>query len=178
MKKLLFLFVLSTLAWAEDPFGGKIHSIESAARALVVQSTPATGQEPLTWGQQMAADDLKGLADAASALRLRLDEGEEDLGELDSQLKPMLVASNRVKISLPLARTDAEGQVILTGLTNQLKEVDQLLAQRREEEEKARLAWRSRPVIQPSIGWGWGWGSGWGWGFGRGWGGRGWGWCR
>lgn len=179
MRKLLVVLALSAFAWAEDPFGGKIHAIENAARALMVQSHVTPDQAPLTWGQQMAAEDLKALMETSSVLRQRLDEGEEDLGELNDQLKPMLAASNRVKISLPLARVDTEGQVISTGLTHQLKEVDQLLAQRREEEEKARLAWRNRPVIQPSFGWGLGWGSG-GWGFGRGgWGfGRGWGWCR
>lgn len=169
-------------AAAEDPFQGRIQAIERAARVLT--QAPTNTADPLTWGQNLAREDLVRLGDAAEALRKRIDEGEEDLDEMATEFQEYQVAAHRVKMSLSLARVEGEAQTFSQGLAQQMDEVEKMVAEQRQREEQARIARAARNTYYSNIGWGspwgigfgspWGWGMRSGFGFGLGWG-RSWG---
>lgn len=174
MRVLLASALLAVLlvwpAAADDPFQGRVHSLERAARLLLAAPAPV---QP-SWGQVAALEDLSGLLEAASKLRLKLDEGEDDLGGLPDELRAYQIAANRVRMSLSLGQFDAEGQQVAQQLSEQIKEIDErVLSERRLQEERRALS-RVRDVYYRSqFGYPWGWGWGPGFGFGLGWG-RGW----
>lgn len=171
----LLSLLLATSGWSEDPFQGRIHSIERASRLLLAAPPPANP----SWGQMAALEDLSGLLEASSKLRLKLDEGEEDLGDFPDELRAYQIAANRVRMSLSLGQFDSEGQQVAQGLAEQVKEVDDFVVGERRREEERRALSRARDVYYRSqFGYPWGWGWGPTFGIGIGWG-RGWGWrCR
>ena len=157
MKKLLLFLLLSSAAWAH-PLSDKARAIEEMARLLEQRMT--VGSEPLTWGQQMALEDMKALAQAAGQARVAL-EPDLELEQVRTQLGALQLAANRVRLSGCVARLDDEGMKLCTALVGQIKEVEEALILECGRLQDRQLAAR-RPVMGFSLGFGYpAWNYGW-----------------
>ncbi len=175
---LISSWLLTCPAVAEDPFLGRIHSIESAAQALATHSSQvvpsmqgSTSPVKLSWGQQLASEDLRVLADKAKDLRSKIDAGKDDLDELDPQIRALVAAISKVRISLNTAKLDGDGQIISVALLGQMSEVEQTLERARSQAQETKIV-LSQPRYQgtgypewgdPYYGWGTPLGNPWGW---------------
>lgn len=187
---LVSFFLLTFPALAEDPFLGRIHAIESAARALATHSSQVApsiqgSSSPirLSWGQQLASEDLKVLSDKARDLRSKIDEGKGDLEQLDPEIRALVAAMAKVRISLSTAKLDGDGQAISSGLLVQMNEVEQTLDRSQSQSPESKIVVRqSRNPYSgypdwgdPYFGWGTPFGNPWGWNGPNPWGYRNWG---
>ena len=171
MKKLitlLFLVLAPASAWAH-PLADKARAIQEVAHVL--EQRMGSGPEQLTWGQQMALDDMKGLVQAASQASLAL-QPDLELEQVRTQLSALQLAGNRVRLSTCVAKLDAEGVELSRALVGQIKEVEDALVL-----ERSRLQDRQIAANRPAIGFGMGYGYGFSsWNYG--WPYRGIGWIR
>lgn len=175
---LLCLCLLTATAIAH-PLAGEAKAIEE--QALVLRQKMDPDNPNLTWGQKMAVDDMGRLATAASAVRQVLEPEEVDWESTRGAFMELGVASNRVRMSLPVSTLDEEGQKLGQQMIVQADEVDKSARGERDENFGRQVA-SSRPNIGFGIGFGNYWGRPWyGGGFPTFFGAgvyRGWGRCR
>ena len=145
------------------PLAEKARAIEEQARLLQQRMAPPEGGQ-LTWGQQMAADDMNRLVTAAAAAAQALQPEDVELGDVRSQVTELQVAGNRVRMTLDVAYLDEEGRKIAQNLVSQVKEVEQQAVAERNERYSRRVS-VSRPSVGIGLGFGSYWGSPWGWGY-------------
>ena len=169
MKKLILSVALvcaALPAWA-GVLGDKTRAIQSAAALLEQRMTATAANNSLTWGQQLALDDMQRLNKAAAAFSQALG-ADDDTDAATSQWSEFQTAASRVRMTLQISNLDAEAQQVGQNLLTQLKEIES----ERTAEREARLS-RSYAASRPSVGFGLGvgsyWGPGWGWGGGWGW---------
>ena len=98
----------------------------------------------LSWGQKMAVDDMGRLATAASAARQALEPDEIDWENTRGAFMELEVASNRVRMSLPVSTLDEEGQKLGQQMVAQVDEVDKAARGQRDENFNRQVA-NSRP---------------------------------
>lgn len=136
MKRGLVAFFLTSLALAlpalAHPLADKAQVIAEQAHTLQSRMGPAPGTT-LSWGQQMALDDITRLAAAADAARSALKPDDVNLADVRPLITELQVAGNRVRMTLPVARLDEDGRKIGEGLMVQVQELElQALAARAE----------------------------------------------
>lgn len=181
MLKRLFLILVLTAALpaAADPLQDTVTALGQQSAALAQQMRPAGVN--LTWGQDIAAQDMNRLAQAAAAVQgLFTDDEEHTYDDLAPLVSELQVAATRVKSSAPISVLDDVQQQQALGLVDkaQLVKVEVDAARRAAEERRAaqRAAYNSSFGFGFGTGWGWPgyYGGGWGpWGYpGYGWGSR------
>ncbi|MEW6277178.1 MAG: hypothetical protein AB1758_01045 [Candidatus Eremiobacterota bacterium] len=112
----------------------------------------ATGTQ-LTWGQQVAAEDMERLTRAAESLRTALPA--RSLDDVHTQLTELRVAAGRVRGSLVVANLDEEGQRRAQALLARVEGVNDTVAElRRQEEERRAYAYGPRFTIGIGFGFG------------------------
>ncbi|MFN8609904.1 MAG: hypothetical protein U0931_20355 [Vulcanimicrobiota bacterium] len=154
MNCLLCLCLLTSTAWGH-PLAGEARAIEE--QALVLRQKMGPENPDLSWGQKMAVDDMGRLATAASAVRQATEAEEVDWENTRSVFMELEVASNRVRMSLPVSTLDAEAQKIGQQMVSQADEVDKAARGERDQNFSRQVA-----ASRPSIGFGLGFGSYWG----------------
>ncbi len=173
MKRIAFSVVASVLlcsplAAFSHPLADKARAIEEQARLLHQRMAPAQGTQ-LSWGQQMAYDDMNRLVAASTAAQSALQPDDAELAGTRAQVTELQVAGNRVRMTLSVANLDDEGRKIGEQMVAQIKEFEQEVAQDREQGRVARSNRReyysSRPSVSLGLGFGNYWGSPWGWGY-------------
>jgi hypothetical protein len=107
LNSLLCLCLLTSTALAH-PLAGEARAIEE--QALVLRQKMGPDNPSLSWGQKMAVDDMSRLATAASAVRQATESEEVDWENSRAAFMELEVASNRVRMSLPVSTLDAEAQ--------------------------------------------------------------------
>jgi len=166
LNSLLCVCLLTSAALAH-PLAGEAKAIEE--QALVLRQKMGPDNPNLTWGQKMAVDDMGRLATAASAARQALEPEDIDWENTRGAFMELEVASNRVRMSLPVSTLDEEGQKLGQQMVAQVDEVDKAARGQRDENFNRQVA-SSRPSIGFGVGFGNYWGSPWYGGY-RGWGG-------
>lgn len=166
LNSLLCLCLLTSTALAH-PLAGEAKAIEE--QALVLRQRMGPDNPNLSWGQKMAVDDMGRLATAASAARQALEPDEIDWENTRGAFMELEVASNRVRMSLPVSTLDEEGQKLGQQMVAQVDEVDKAARGQRDENFNRQVA-NSRPSVGFGVGFGNYWGNPWYGGY-RGWGG-------
>lgn len=165
MKKLLlvFLILLPRVAWGH-PLSERAQAI--AEMAQVLEQHMSNGTEALTWGQQMALDDMRALSLVARQAREAL-EPDLELEQVRTQLSALQLAGSRVRLSSCVGRLDPDGVKLSQALVGQLKELEESLIQERSRlQDRQIAAARQIPAFSVGFGYPW-WGNynrGWGWG--------------
>jgi hypothetical protein len=165
----MLIVTASTSAFAH-PLADKAKAIEEQAR-LLQQKMAAPAGAQLTWGQQMAADDMNRLVNAASAAYQALAPEDAEIENAKAQVTELQVAGNRVRMTMAVANLDEEGRKVGESLLGQIKELEQNAVAERDDRYARRTVY-SRPSVGIGLGFGNYWGGGWGspWGFNSGWG--------
>lgn len=163
-RKLLVLIVFAVLpfggdfgsVWAESPLEVRLAAAENAGRALAEHSKqmlPTSAAPVLSWEQQMANFDLRTLV---SALQSAIKEPQDALA-----LTALASAVDKVQISLPKLRLDAEGEKVARVLAEELSQLQDYLQRATSGQE---VDWDSLgPSLRPARR-GFGYGYGWDWG--------------
>ncbi|MBS2034309.1 hypothetical protein JST97_04945 [bacterium] len=154
MNCLLCLYLLTSAALAH-PLAGEARAIEE--QALVLRQKMGPENPNLSWGQKMAVDDMGRLATAASAVRQVTESEEVDWENTRSTFMELEVASNRVRMSLPVSTLDEEGQKVGQQMVAQVEEIDKAARGERDQNFSRQVA-----ASRPTIGFGMGFGSYWG----------------
>lgn len=158
------LLFVSTSCWAH-PLADQAKAIEEQALNLRLRMGPDNPN--LTWGQKMALDDMTRLANAASAARQAMTPDDIDWDSTRGAMMELQVAGNRVRMSLPVAALDAEGQSVGQQMVTQVQEIDRSARGERDQHFNRQVV-SSRPSVSFGLGFGNYWGSPW---RGYGWGG-------
>ncbi len=165
LNSLLCLCLLTSTAMAH-PLASEAKAIEE--QALVLRQKMGPDNPSLTWGQKMALDDMGRLATAASAARQVLEPEDVDWENTRSTFMELEVASNRVRMSLPVSTLDEEAQKVGQQMVAQVEEVDKAARDQRDDNFNRQVA-GSRPSVGFGVGFGNYWGRPWyGGGFGLG----------
>jgi hypothetical protein len=154
--------LLTSLGLAH-PLADQAKAIEE--QALVLRQRMGPDNPNLTWGQNMALEDMTRLASAASAARQALEPDEVDWDSTRSTLMEMQVAGNRVRMSLPVSILDSEGQSLGQQMIVQVQEIDREARAQRDQTFERRVG-SSRPNVSFGIGFGNYWGTPWPYGYG------------
>lgn len=162
LNSLLCLCLLTSTALAH-PLAGEARAIEEQAQVLRQKMGP--DNPALSWGQKMAVDDMGRLATAASAVRQATESEEVDWENTRGAFMELEVASNRVRMSLPVSTLDAEAQKIGQQMVAQVDEIDKAARGERDQNFSRQVA-ASRPTIGFGVGFGSYWGSPWYGGYG------------
>lgn len=163
LNSLLCLCLLTSTALAH-PLAGEARAIEE--QALVLRQKMGPENPNLSWGQKMAVEDMGRLATAAAAARQALEPEDIDWENTRGAFMELEVASNRVRMSLPVSTLDEEGQKIGQQMVAQVEEVDKAARGQRDENFSRQVA-GSRPSVGFGVGFGSYWGRPW---YGGGWG--------
>lgn len=157
-------------------------NLATATRALALQARPAGAT--LTWGQNLAAEDLERLAKAADAFDGAVNSKKEvSFADAQAMVTEMQTAATRVQNTVSISALDAPSQGQALALVAQVKGIAEGFSMARKAAEQQVAAARNRSYYRPRFGFGVGYGSYWGrpyWGYpGYGWGRPyGWGWGR
>ena len=154
LNSLLCLCLLTSTALAH-PLAGEAKAIEE--QALVLRQRMGPENPNLTWGQKMAVDDMGRLATAASAARQALEPEDVDWENTRGAFMELEVASNRVRMSLPVSTLDEEAQKLGQQMVAQVDEVDKAARGQRDENFNRQVV-SSRPTIGFGVGFGNYWG--------------------
>lgn len=197
LTAMAFLALAGSPAWGETPTATPTPaaapaglpedavSLATASQALALLARPSGAT--LTWGQDLAAQDLERLARAAEAYEATAKSQEEvSLADLQARVTELQTAATRVHNTVTISVLDAAGQQQAQGLVTQVKGVAEGFARARKAAEAQIAAARSRDDYGPRVSFGFGsyWGyPGWGypgcgrpagWGWGAGWSSGGW----
>ncbi len=162
LNLLLCLCLLTSTALAH-PLAGEAKAIEE--QALVLRQKMGPDNPNLTWGQKMAVDDMGRLATAASSARQALEPEDVDWESTRGAFMELQVASNRVRMSLPVSTLDEEGQKLGQQMVASVEEVDKAARGERDQNFNRQVA-GSRPSVGFGIGFGNYWGRPWYGGYG------------
>lgn len=135
MKSLLLCLLLVVPVLA-DSFQDSLSTIQRNTALLVARARPEGVS--LTWGQDLAAQDLERLDKAVRAIPS--DPGEDVLA-LAPLVNEMSTAATRVRSTTTLALLDAEGQALALATVDEIKLLQKAVSQARENVED-RLARR------------------------------------
>ncbi|GMU58198.1 MAG: hypothetical protein AMXMBFR33_73440 [Candidatus Xenobia bacterium] len=165
----LLLLILAPPVRADD-FQDALGTIQRNASLLAARARPEG--VTLTWGQDLAAQDLERLAQAASAIKI---DQVEDLLDVGPQINELGTAATRVRSTASISVLDAEGQQLALATVEEAKRLQKEVNAARNEVEDRLARYRDYgPRFGLGLGYGgWGWNR-WGYGYG-GWGYGGWG---
>lgn len=154
------MWLLNAGIASAHPLADKARAIEEQA-LLLQQRMGAPEGTQLTWGQQMAADDMNRLATAAGTAASALAPDDVDLEDVRKEVTELQVAGNRVRMTLSVANLDEEGRKIGENMVGQVKEFEESALAERTERYSRRVS-SSRPSVGLGVGFGSYWGSPWG----------------
>ncbi len=158
---LILLLILALPAWADD-FQDALGTIQRNASLLAARARPEG--VTLTWGQDLAAQDLERLAQAASAIEI---SQVEDLLDVGPQINELGTAATRVRSTASISVLDAEGQQLALTTVEEAKRLQKQVNAARNEVEDRLARYRDYgPRFGLGLGYGgWGWNR-WGYGYG------------
>jgi hypothetical protein len=153
----LMVFLLTGWVWA--------HPLAESARALgdsarVLQARLGNSPAQLSWGEQMASQDLLAVEQAGQALALQLEAEALDWDGSWLAVQQLQSAATRWKMSRTMLTWGQEEQLVGDGLLASAQQLEQRFKLERQAEFERRIdAGRPQPVWRSNWNWGWGWGS-------------------
>ena len=154
LNSLLCLCLLTSGALAH-PLASEAKAIEE--QALVLRQKMGPDNPNLKKKKKMAVDDMGRLATAASAARQALEPEDIDWENTRGAFMELGVASNRVRMSLPVSTLDEEAQKVGQQMVAQVEEIDKAARGQRDENFNRQVA-NSRPTVGFGLGFGNYWG--------------------
>lgn len=174
MRRFLVMLCLTwSGAVAAHPLADQARAVQEQAQALAARM--GSSSLTLSWGQNMALQDMTRLVTAAAAARQVLEPDEVDWEGSRDVLNELAVAGNRAHTSLSVAGFDQEGATLADQVITQVQQLDAQIRQERAANfERQLTSQRPQPTFSFGLGLGLGFGRypAWGWGrpmFYRGW---------
>lgn len=141
MRKSLYLsvtlFLITSAGWSH-PLADKARAVQEQAARLGERMT-STGQT-LTWGQDMAVQDMQRLVSAASATAQALDPDAPNWDEVRPTVVELQVAASRVRMTLPVSNLDDEARKIGQQMVVQVEEIDMSARGERDQQFQRNLS--------------------------------------
>lgn len=150
IRLFLCLLVVAVPALA-DSLQDSLDTIQRNTALLAARVRPEG--VTLTWGQDLAAQDIERMNQAALAIQAG---AAEDMGTLGPLVNELSTAATRVRSTASISALDADGQALALATVDEIKLLQKVVSQARQVEEQ-RYATRSRSY-GPSFSLGFGFG--------------------
>jgi hypothetical protein len=151
IRLFLCLLALAVPALA-DSLQDSVETIQRNTALLVARVRPEGAT--LTWGQDLAAQDMERLARAAAAIQ---PDQADDMESLAPLVNEMSSAATRVRSTASISALDEAGQALALATVDEIKLLQKVVSEARQIEERQYYA-RDRYYGRPSFSLGFGFG--------------------
>lgn len=159
--RLVLILIALALPALADSLQDSLDTIQRNTTLLASRVRPEG--VTLTWGQDLAAQDIERLAQAAAAIK---PGAAEDIGALAPLVNEMATAATRVRSTTSISALDEEGQALALATVDEIKLLQKVVSAQREVAEQRYANRYNAPRFSIGLGLGFG-----GWGYPYGWGG-------